>query len=201
MRVAAAAPHPSAAAPPQRAPLTPYPPAPRHKHCSAAAYEALGSISEALRDFRATLKMDPREALAQQGAARCEALLRGGKGGARRALTDEETRVLIEIQGRLKDVQKQKARVVEQRRAAEAERRRAELTLAQLSSVPQDRRVFASVGRMYVLSSVPAEAARMAEAVKKNEERVRVCSGTFESLEAREKSEEGAFKEALGARG
>ena len=154
-------------------------------------------MKDALRDFRATLQLDPKEALAAAGVKRCEAKL------SRRTFTEEEARALVEIQGRIKEVQKQKARVAEQRRAADREKRQAELTLEQLGKLPAERRVFTGLGRMYVLSSVATEGARMAEVVKKNEERVRVCAATMGSLEAREKSEEGAFQEAVtgGGRG
>lgn len=153
-------------------------------------------MKDALRDFRATLALDPKEQLAAQGVKRCEAKL------SRRALTEEEMRGLAEIQGRIKDVQKQKARVAEQKRVAERNKRQAELTMEQLSKLPAERRVFAGLGRMYALSSVATEGARLAEEAKRNEERARVCAATLASLDAREKSEEGAFQEAItSARG
>ena len=180
-----------ACTPPQFPPPSTSPPFPPTRPCSGAAYEALGQMKDALRDFRATLQLDPKESLAAAGVKRCEAKL------SRRAFTEDEARALVEIQGRRKEVQKQKARVGEQKRAAERERRQAELTLEQLGKLPAERRVFTGLGRMYVLSSVAAEGARMAETAKKNEERARVCVATLASLDAREKSEESAFQEAV----
>jgi ribosomal protein S18 len=59
---------------------------------------------DALRDFRATLQLDPKESRAAAGVKRCEAKL------SRRAFTEEEARALVEIQGRIKELQKQMAR-------------------------------------------------------------------------------------------
>ena len=63
---------------------------------------------------------------------------------------------------RMANIKKQQLRGAEQKRATEVERRRADLTVAQLEKLPEDRAVFAAVGRMYVRSTPAAARSRSA---------------------------------------
>ena len=157
------------------------------------------------------MEKGPSEKSAQAGLLRCEVKLGlppsrvggvvagGGGGGGRRPVSDEEARGLLELQNRLKEVKKQQLRAGEQRGGAELERKKSQLTAAQLSQLPTDRPVYTAVGRMYAASSVATEIARMEDAGKKAEDKVKVCEVTLKHLGEKEKEEEAAFMEALEA--
>ena len=122
----------------------------------------------------------------------------GGGGGAPRSrISDDEARQLLELQNRIKDVKRQQFRAQEQRKGAELEKRRCDLTLSMLQQLPAERRVYSNVGRMYMLSSVAGETARVEETRGRSQEKLRVCGVTLEHLQAKEKEEDGAFMEAL----
>ena len=101
------------------------------------------------------------------------------------------------MEGRIKDIKRQQFRAAEQRRGSETEKRRCEITTSVLDSLPADRRVYSSVGRMYLLSTVASERARVEEARARSTEKLRVCGVTLEHLAQKEKEEDAAYLEAI----
>ena len=198
---------------PQRALLC----AASHPHArpppSAAAYEALKDLKEALRDYKAVLERDPSLADAAVGVRRCESALglpsslppagKGRAGGARAparpAISEEDARSLAELQTRVRDVGKSKMRASEQRRAADQEKRRAELTLEQVTALPETKRLYTALGRAYVLAPRATVTAGLRDESTKADKRSRVCTLTLEHLVKQEEEAVAAGKEAVAA--
>ena len=195
-------------------PSSPTPSPPPHT-LRACAYEALAQYKDAQQDYAAALERDPASRDTLAGLNRCELQLglaptsaaaakgraaAGGRGGGaapRSRVSDEEAKQLLELQNRIKDIKRQQYRAAEQRKGAELEKRRCDLTNSMLDQLPKDRRVYASVGRMYCLSSVDGERARVEEAKARSLDKLRLCGVTAEHLAQREKEEDAAFMEAL----
>jgi len=123
----------------------------------------------------------------------------GGGGGARPRVSEEDARALGEAQARVKDVKKQQMRSAQQRQLAADEKRRAELTLAQLAKLPAGRGVYAAVGRMYARSTPAAVGARLEEDRAGAEKKLRVCAAAIEHLARQEKEADAAFLELMAA--
>ena len=178
--------------------------------CRATAYEAMGLTKDALNDYKSALERGPEYKAAQEGLLRCEVKLglppskvggvsKSGKGPTQRAVTDEEARGLLELQNRIKEVKKQQFRAAEQKKGAELEKKRTQLTISQLTQLPPDRPVYTSLGRMYAASSVAGELGRLEEVAKRAEDKCRVCEVTQKHLADKEREEDAAFVEALEA--
>jgi chaperonin cofactor prefoldin len=164
-------------------------------------------MREALRDYAAALAADPTVTDAALGRTRCEVALgltptQGGTAVVARAapkarISEEDARALNDAQTRVREVKKQQLRSGEQKRMAENDKRRAELTLAQLSQLPDGRAVYTSVGRMYACSSVRAATAKLEEDRAGFEKKIRVCNLTIDHLAKQEKEADSTFLEVL----
>jgi hypothetical protein len=90
-----------------------------------------GSLTDAaagVRRCEIALGITPRSAGGAEG---------GKRGGGKVRVSEEDAKQISEVQARVKDVARQKMRAQEQARVAAAERKRAELTLAQVSALPE----------------------------------------------------------------
>lgn len=168
-------------------------------------------MREALRDYEATLAADPTVSEAALGRTRCEVALgltptQGGavvpsasRAAPKARISEEDARSLNEAQTRVREVKKQQLRSSEQKRQAENDKRRAELTLAQLSQLPEGRAVYTSVGRMYARSSISAATTKLDEDCAGFEKKIRVCNLTIDHLAKQEKEADSTFLEVVAS--
>ena len=112
-------------------------------------------------------------------------------------LTEEEMRSLSEVQERVKDVGRQRARALEQVRAAQREKRHVELTMSQLGQVPESAGVFKPVGRAFIQSSHAELGAAFQERTTKLTQRVKACESAAAYLDAQFSEAEAAQAEMM----
>jgi chaperonin cofactor prefoldin len=167
---------------------------------------------EARRDYESALEKDGSITDAAAGLTRCEVHLgmppsagrfESGRAMAkqqqqpRMRVSDEDARALADAQTRVKDIKKQQLRGGEQKRLAELEKRRSELTLAQLEKLPQGRAVYSSMGRMYVRSTNASVVSKLEDEKATAEKKLRVCVATIEHLARQEKEADATFLELV----
>ncbi len=169
----------------------------------------------ALDDYKAALSLNEGLAEAQAGLKRCQAALglpttttaAGGKkggssssggGGGGGKLTEEDAKMLEEAEGRVREVQRQRARAQQQSTMASSEKKRADLTLDQLGAVPDGRAVYRSVGRIFLRSPKEEIVTSLQAAAAKAEQKAKVCASTLEYLSNQEKEADRAFMEVVG---
>lgn len=174
--------------------------------CRAAALEALGDLSDALRDYRDVARLSPSVADAAAGVRRLEtklgitpAALTSSSDDGRLEVTDEEMRALQEVTLRVKDVKRQKAKAAAQLASSQRERKQVAITQSTLAQLPQGTRSFRSVGRMFLHSPQPEMDAMLADRLAKAETRERVCENTIGYLTRQEGEAEGAYSEMIRA--
>jgi len=209
----------------------------------AAALEALRDHRAAIADYRAVLKLQPDLRDAAAGERRCAAALgeapppgggsaaapgaRGarppGAGGAaglsQMQLSDEDRRNLEEAQTRVKDVYRQKLKAGEQLRIATQEKRRAELTLSQLQTLPSDGagdgaggaaaassaatppriRTFRGLGRIFVRTPRDDIVRELSSQATHFEQKHKVCVATLDYLTKQEEEASKNFLETSDA--
>lgn len=173
----------------------------------AAALEALGDASAALRDYRDVVRVSPGVADAVAGVKRLEAALGltpahvapSGDDDGPIELSEEQMRSLQEVAGRLKDVKRQKARASAQLAGASRDRKQVAITQSTLGQLPPGTRTFRAVGRMF-LHSPPAEVdGLLADRAAKAEAKVRVCESTLAYLSSQEADAEAGYTEVIKA--
>jgi chaperonin cofactor prefoldin len=122
-----------------------------------------------------------------------------GGGGAAGGISEEDQKAVEEAENRVREVMRQKARASAQASAAAAEKRRAELTLAQLGPVPDDRALYRSVGRAFIRAPKADIVASLGGMSSRADKTGKVASATLEYLVKAEKEADGAFMEATAA--
>jgi chaperonin cofactor prefoldin len=185
----------------------------------ATALEATGEVKEALRDYKRAVELSPALPDAVAGVARCETVLgirpaarknttsnstsvvRGGSGGDGGAgtMTAEDKKLFVELQDRVREVALAKMRATEQFRNATAEKRKADLTISQVTPLPHDRPVYTSLGRMFVRSPRSEVLTHVQAAGQQAERKTEVCKKTLAHLESQEKEADAAFQEFVAA--
>lgn len=178
----------------------------------AVALEGLKSLKEALEEYKAVLKLSPTLADASKAVNRLSSALgiplppkpsssNSGKqsntNNSVGGLTEEDARVLEEAEHRVKEVGRQKARTQQQLSMSNAEKRRSELTLSQLGTIPNDRNLYRSVGRLFIKTPKPEIETLLQTAAQKADQKMKVCSSTMEYLQKQEAEADKAFLEVI----
>ncbi len=166
----------------------------------------------ALDDYKAALTLNAGLAEAQAGLKRCQAALGlpatgfgqagkaskgGSSGGGGNKLTEEDAKMVEEAETRVREVQRQRARAQQQSQMATSEKKRADLTLDQLSAVPEGRAVYRSVGRIFLRSPKDEIITSLQGAAAKAEQKAKVCASTLEYLGKQEQEADKAFLEVV----
>ncbi len=158
-------------------------------------------IKGAMEDYKSVVDLDSSVAGAQQGLKRCRAALGikggGGGGGGGNVITEEDKRMLDEAKNRVEEVARQKLRAQQQNTSASSELRRAELTLDQLKTIPDDRAVYRGVGRAFLRAPKEEVVAGLQSTATKAEYKIGVCAKTLKYLEQQEKEADDAFMEVV----
>ncbi len=135
------------------------------------------------------------------GIAKPRAQRSGGSGGGGApGLSKAEQKVFQELDDRVRQVALAKMRATEQQRIAASEKRKADLTVSQVTPVPDDRPIYTAVGRMFVRAPKEEVLTAVTAAAAKAEHKVGVCARTLVHLEGQEKEADAAFVEFIEAR-
>lgn len=111
------------------------------------------------------------------------------------SLTEEEKKQFEEVVGRVKEVQRNLIRAKEQVRSAADEKRRSELTVAQLDPVKDASEMYKGVGRMFLRSSKENLVKSLQEKVAAAEKKYGVASRYVEHCTQQAKEADEAFLE------
>ena len=102
-----------------------------------------------------------------------------------------------EVEGRVKEVARQKKATQDKRMVAQQEKRGAELMSKVLADTPEDQTVFRSVGKMF-LSKPRAEVQSWLDAkLVSCDQRTKVCDTTLAYLKKQEAEADAAFLELI----
>lgn len=168
-----------------------------HLFCRAAALEALNQKKDALADYKAMLALKAGQSDALAGVRRCEEALRGGRGGGGPKLSEEDARMLQEVQVRHAEVRKNRVRASEQLRVAMTEKKRAELTLSQVRELTDATPMYKSVGKMFMRTEKPALVDSLTAAAAYADKKLGVCDKTHSHLQRQEAEAEGSVVELV----
>ncbi len=141
-----------------------------------------------------SLKAGQTDAIA--GVRRCEEAL-GRSGSSGNKLSEEDSRMLGEVQQRQMEVRKNRVRASEQLRLARSELKRASLTLAQVNEVTDATPVYKSVGKMFMRAEKDKLVASLSGAAEYSEKKVGVCDKALAHLVKQEKEAEEAVQELV----
>lgn len=119
-----------------------------------------------------------------------------GRGGG---FSVEEQKVFGELQERVREVAVAKLRATEQYKAAMSEKKKADLTIAQVTPLPEDRPVYTALGRMFVRSPKAEVLAQVTTLGLQADRKTQVCTRTLEHLGGQEKEADDAFQEFMAA--
>lgn len=186
--------------------------------CRATALEATGEVKDALRDYKRAVELSPGLPDAVSGVTRCETTLgirpaarkgapssssRGGgsSSGVQPTLSAEDQRHFQELQERVREVAVAKMRASEQLRNATSEKRKADLTISQVTPLAAERPLFTALGRMFVRAPREEVLQQVQVAAAQAEKKADVCKKTLSHLESQEKEADVAFTEFVGSLG
>lgn len=175
---------------------------------SAVALEGLKSLKEALEEYKAVLKINPNLTDANKAVTRISNALgipvslpmtttSNKNQNNANTVTEEDARMLEEAENRVKEVSRQKARAQQQQQMSNSEKRRAELTLNQLTTIPNDRNLYRTVGRLFIKTPKTEIETILNSSIQKADQKSKVCASTLEYLQKQENEADAAFLEII----
>ena len=118
-------------------------------------------------------------------------------GGGRRQLTAEDMAAISEVEGRVKEVARQKRQAQDKLMSAQREKRGAELMAKVLSETPADQKVYRSVGKVFMARPRPQVQTWLDARLSSCDSRMKVCTSTLEYLKKQEGEADAAFLELI----
>jgi len=117
--------------------------------------------------------------------------------GPARQLTQEDLANIAEVEGRVKDVARQKKQAQEKSMAAQREKRSAELMTKVLSETPAEHGIYRSVGKVFMKKDRDHVSDWLSTKLTGCEQKLQVCTTTLEYLGKQEAQADTAFLELV----